>query len=185
MSGVVKIRDARMGDADGMAALYVDAWRTSYPGMVPDNVLVRMSRRDQAMQWAHAIAVRPATDAIMVAELGRAGIIAFGSCGPARRTILEHAGEIYTLYVRPGFEDRGLGRQLLFRLFERAIDNGLTSALVWVLSANPSRYFYEAMGARRVAERTERLWGCDLPQTAYAWADLRAVNTPRRSAREQ
>lgn len=157
MSGVVKIRDARMGDADGMAGLYVDAWRTAYPGMVPDKVLIRMSKRDQAMQWAHAIAARPSTDAILIAELGRAGVIAFGSCGPARRTILEHAGEIYTLYVLPGFQDRGLGRELLFRLFDRSIDNGLTSALVWVLSANPSRYFYEAMGARRVAERTEQL----------------------------
>ncbi|HSO41270.1 MAG TPA: GNAT family N-acetyltransferase [Rhodospirillales bacterium] len=185
MSGVVKIRDARIGDADSMAALYVDAWRTAYAGMVPDKVLIRMSKRDQAMQWAHAIAARPSTDAILVAELGRAGIIAFGSCGPARRTILDHAGEIYTLYVRPGFQDRGLGRELLHRLFDRSIENDLTSALVWVLSANPARYFYEAMGGRRVAERTERLWGCDLPQAAYAWADLRTVNTPRRSAREQ
>lgn len=184
MSGLVKIRDARMGDADGMAGLYVDAWRTAYPGMVPDKVLVRMSRRDQAMQWAQAIAARPASDAILVAELGRGGIIGFGSCGPARRTILDQAGEIYTLYVRPGFQDRGLGRELLCRLFERSIDNGLNSALVWVLSANPARYFYETMGGRRIAERTERLWGCDLPQTAYGWPDLKTVNTPRRSARE-
>ena len=185
MSGNVKIRDARMADADGMAGLYVESWRTAYPGMVPDKVLVRMSKRDQAMQWAHAIAARPSTDAILVAELGRNGTIGFGSCGPARRTILEPAGEIYTLYVRPGFQDRGLGRELLHRLFDRSIDNGLNSAVVWVLSANPARYFYEAMGGRRVAERTERLWGYDLPQTAYAWADLKTVNIPRRSAREQ
>lgn len=185
MSGLVMIRDARIGDADGMATVYVDTWRTTYPGMIPDNVLVRMSKRDQAMQWAHAIAARPRADAIVVAELDRYGIIGFGSCGPARRTILPQAAEIYTLYVRPGFQDRGLGRQLLHRLFERLTENELPSAVVWVLSANPARFFYEAMGGRRVAERQESLWGCDLPQTAYAWADVRTARVPKRSAREQ
>lgn len=182
---MVKIRDARIGDADGIAGVYVEAWRTAYPGMVPNKVLIRMSKREQAMQWAHAIAARKSTDAIIVAELGRHGIIGFGSCGPARRTLLPQAAEIYTLYVRPGYQDRGLGRELLYRLFDRLLDNGLQSAVVWVLSANPSRYFYEAMGGRRVAERSERLWGSDLPQTAYAWTDLRVAHTPRRSAREQ
>lgn len=184
MSGMVTIRDARVGDADAMASLYVDAWRTSYPGMVPDRVLVRMSERNQAMQWAHAIASRPDTDAILVAEFGSHGIIGFGSCGPARQTSLPQAAEIYTLYVRPGYQDRGLGQELLHRLFDRLSEAGLASALVWVLTANPARFFYEAMGGRRVAERKERLWGCDLPQTAYGWTDLSTARTARR-AREQ
>lgn len=185
MSGVVTMRDARVGDADGMAAVYVNAWQTAYPGMVPDRVLVGMSKRDQAMQWARAIAARPDSDAIIVAELGRHGIIGFGSCGPARRTGLPQAAEIYTLYVDPGFQDRGLGQDLLHRLFDRLSENGLASAVVWVLTANPARFFYEAMGGRRVAERNERLWGSDLPQTAYAWPDLSMARAPRRIARER
>ena len=48
-------------------------------------------------------------------------------------------------------------------------------ALIWVLSLNPSRYFYEAMGGCTVAERMSRLWGADLPQTAYGWSDLERV----------
>lgn len=182
---MMTIRDAKAGDADGMAAVYVDAWRTAYPGMVPDRVLIRMSKRNQAMQWAHAIASRPAAEAILVAELGRQGIIGFCSSGPARQTILPQAAEIYTLYVQPEFQDRGLGRELLNRLFERLMENDLPSALVWVLSANPARFFYEAMGGQRVAEREEPLWGSVLPQTAYAWSDLRIAKIPRRSAREQ
>jgi len=181
----VTIRDAKVSDVDAMASVYVDAWRMSYAGMVPDRVLVRMSKRDQAMQWAHAIASRPDSDAILVAELGREGIVGFGSCGPARQTTLPQAAEIYTLYVRPGYQDRGLGRELLHHLFDHLSDIGLASAVVWVLTANPARFFYEAMGGRRVAERKERLWGGDLAQTAYAWTDLNAARAMRRSAREQ
>lgn len=184
MSGLVKIRDAVIGDADGMAAVYVDAWRSAYPGMVPDKVLVRMSKRDQALHWANAIAARTSSDAMIVAELGRHGIIGFGSCGPARRTVLSQEAEIYTLYVRPGYQDRGLGRELLHRLFDRLVDTELASAVVWVLAANPARFFYETMGGRRVAERTERMWNRDLAQVAYAWPDLEMARAQRRSARE-
>ena len=49
---------------------------------------------------------------------------------------------------------------------------GLDSAVIWVLAANPSRYFYEAMGGRREGERVERLWGADLKETGYGWPDL-------------
>ena len=51
---------------------------------------------------------------------------------------------------------------------------GLNEALVWVLSDNPARFFYEAMGARRVAERQERFAGERLEEAAYAWGDLGA-----------
>jgi len=51
---------------------------------------------------------------------------------------------------------------------------GLNEALVWVLSDNPARFFYEAMGARRAAERQERFAGVRLEEAAYAWGDLAA-----------
>jgi hypothetical protein len=41
-----------------------------------------------------------------------------------------------------------------------------------VLAQNPSRFFYEAMGGRRVGERMESLWGLELPEIAYGWPDL-------------
>ena len=36
-------------------------------------------------------------------------------------------------------------------------------------SENPSKYFYEAIGVRKISERDERLWGESIPQIAYAW----------------
>ena len=44
-----------------------------------------------------------------------------------------------------------------------------------MLSQNPARFFYEAMGGRRIAGKQERLWNTTLPQTAYGWDDLRLL----------
>lgn len=179
MLTTVRIRQARPADAEGIAAVHVDAWRATYPGLVPSGVLVRLSRRAQTRQWSSQLSSRRFAEWVVVAELDNGTIIGFGSCGEARTTGLPQAGEVFTLYVSPEHQDRGIGRALLLQLFDLLIDRGLTSALVWVLAENPSRFFYEAMGGRRVAERHERLWNTMLRQTAYGWDDLRLVMAGR------
>ncbi len=82
-------------------------------------------------------------------------------------------GEVFTLYVLPEFQDRGIGRQLLAASFSALSERGCERAFLWVISNNPSQFFYERVGGRRIANRTERLWGADLDQTAYGWGDLK------------
>lgn len=184
MTPILRLRPARAADANRIAEVYVDSWRSAYPGMLPTSVLVQLSKTVQAQEWARVLGRRRFADSVVVAELGHHGIVAVGSCGQARRTGLPHAGEIFTLYVAPEFQELGVGRALLRRLFDALIDRGLDSALTWVLAQNPGRFFYEAMGARRVAEREERLWSSQVPQVAYGWDDLRLVRA-RRAEREE
>ncbi|PPR20187.1 MAG: hypothetical protein CFH40_02068, partial [Alphaproteobacteria bacterium MarineAlpha10_Bin3] len=62
------IRIARHGDAAQIAALYIDAWRTAYAGLVPDRVLVGMSQTAQQFSWARQIG---GADTVLVAVDGR------------------------------------------------------------------------------------------------------------------
>ena len=64
--------------------------------------------------------------------------------------------------------------QLLGGLFRGLVEAGLEDAYLWVLSSNPSRFFYEAMGGERAAERQEAFAGTLLDETAYGWPDLTA-----------
>ena len=41
-----------------------------------------------------------------------------------------------------------------------------------MLAANPSRFFYEAMGGQRAGERQESFAGTELEELAYGWPDL-------------
>ncbi len=44
-----------------------------------------------------------------------------------------------------------------------------------MLEGNPTRFFYEAMGAVRVALKTHRFEGEVLPSVLYRWSDLNAL----------
>jgi ribosomal protein S18 acetylase RimI-like enzyme len=79
--------------------------------------------------------------------------------------------------VHPEWQDRGLGRRLLRRLFDSLVVRGMNSAVVWVLAENPSRFFYETMGGRRVAERSTTHWNTLLRETAYGWNDVTRVRS--------
>ena len=176
---IVRIRPGRSADAEAIAHVYIEAWRSAYAGLIPNAVLLRMSVGAQTRDWAQQLSRRKMADSILVADLSGQGVIGFGSCGAARRTVLSQAGEIYTLYISPEHQERGVGRALLLSLFDALIDRGLNSAVVWVLSQNPARFFYEAMGGRRIAEKKERLWNTVVPQAAYGWDDLRLVRVHR------
>lgn len=176
---IVCIRPGRPSDAAAIAHVHVESWRSAYAGILPDAMLLRMSAGGEARNWAAQLGRRRSADGIFVADLASHGVIGFGSCGPARPTALPHAGEVFTLYVAPDHQERGVGRALLTRLAQGLMDRGMASALVWVLSRNPARFFYEAMGGRRIAEKQERLWNGTFGQTAYGWEDLRLIRGRR------
>jgi ribosomal protein S18 acetylase RimI-like enzyme len=176
---IVRIRAGRSVDAAAIARVHVESWRSAYAGLIPNAVLVRMSTDAQAREWSQQLARRRVADSILVAELSEHGLIGFGSCGVARPTLLPQAGEIFTLYVAPEHQERGVGGALLLRMFDTLIDRGLNSAIVWVLAENPARFFYQAMGGRRIAQKEERMFNTLLPQAAFGWDDLQLVRAQR------
>lgn len=176
---MLSIRTARASDVQAIAHVDVETWRTTYPGMLPDDLLTALDQRQRARQWSRFIAHRP--DDVVLAYDEWDNLQGFGSCGVQRETALPYAGEIFTLYVAPDHQGRGIGRQLLLALFQRMLDEGLSSAMLWVLAANPARYFYERVGGRRIADRQLDMGRFGVPAVAYGWPDL--ADTVRRSGR--
>ena len=175
---MITVRPARMADARAIARIYVEGWRDAYPGLLPDRTLLDLSEDRQSIGWASTIAGDRGRGMVRVAE--RAGhVIGFGSAGPSRFAALPYGGEVFTLYVDGAERDRGAGRALMRALFDTLAGAGHRSAVVWVLAGNPARHFYAALGGRLVAEWTERQWGADVRQAAYAWSDLKALAAPR------
>jgi len=168
----VTIRAARPADAPAIGRVYVETWRTTYAGMVPDPVLLEMSEEIQGARWAGLI--EREREMVKVAEDARAGVVGMASGGRARRGS-GFAAEVFTLYVQPDYQGAGIGRGILANMFRSFHAGGLNSAVIWVLAPNPARFFYEAVGGERVGEREERLWGADLPEIAYGWHDLGAA----------
>ena len=167
------VRPARLEDAKAIARIEVDTWRSTYAGLLPDRVLLNMSERRQTSSWASFLRHRP--DDVWVAQQANGGVIGFGNCGTQRDSTIRFAGEIYTLYVAPDHQGQGLGRGLLLALFQRLVDTGHGSALLWVVRANPARFFYERLGGQQIMHRPIPVGGQPIEAIAYGWKDLAAA----------
>ncbi len=171
----ILLRRGRPGEGPEIARVHVETWRNTYAGIVPAGYLVGMTVAKKLTEWESALRRKDGSEFVLVAEaLGESGarIVGFGSCGPARGGPCR--GEVYTLYVAGDWQGQGIGARLLGGLFEALRSAGAKDALIWVLRANPARYFYEAMDGQRLAERREPFAGVQLEETAYRWPDLAA-----------
>jgi ribosomal protein S18 acetylase RimI-like enzyme len=164
------VRPARPSDGAGIAAVHVAAWRSAYAGLIPDRALTGLSAPRQEGYYARLIrsghvvhVAEPPTaaeDAPPVIGFVTGGILASASIAD---------GEIETLYVLDDYREQGVGRALIAAAAQDLASAGCHSLLVWVLSQNPSRWFYEHLGGVRVAEGRVRVGGEVLDQTAFLW----------------
>ncbi len=190
---MIAVRRARPTDAAAIGAVHVAAWRSAYPGILPDKFLSRLSVPRQAAYYDSAIrggvGVHVAT--VSGADLGAAErpggarVVGFVTDGPARRgrDMLPLAdGEVETLYVLDDWRERGLGRRLMRAAAAHLGAAGCGSAFVWVLRDNPSRWFYERLGGRPAAESTILVGGEPVVQTAYVWSPIEKLAQATSSA---
>lgn len=175
---MISLRKARVADAIAIGAVHVAAWRSTYPGILPDTYLAKMSVSRQAAYYDAAIrggtGVTVATASGIDVPIGSGPrIIGFTTAGRARhmevggRRLAE--GEVETLYVLDDWRERGVGRRLMRAAAAHLVDSGCKSAFVWVLRDNPSRWFYQRIGGKPAAEQTVRIAGQDVAQTAFIW----------------
>ena len=88
---MISIRRARPSDAIAIGAVHVAAWRSAYPGILPDDFLARLSVPRQAAHYDAAI--RSSSTGVFVAAASGTDvppgsgsrIIGFATAGRARR----------------------------------------------------------------------------------------------------
>jgi ribosomal protein S18 acetylase RimI-like enzyme len=178
---MISIRRARPTDAVAIGAVHVAAWRSTYPGILPDEYLARLSVARQAAYYDSAIrggtGVHVATASGTDVPPGSGPrVVGYATAGRTRlssqatiagRRLAE--GEIETLYVLDDWRERGIGRRLMRAAAAGLAEAGCRSAFLWVLRENPSRWFYERMGGRAVAESITHVAGYAVPQVAFVW----------------
>ena len=179
---MISIRRALPADAAAIAAVHVAAWRSAYAGLLPDGYLANLSESRLTVFYRRNLLARQEGEAVFVA-VAREGdaslVVGFASGGRTRRIGMGRSGlagssglaegEVATLYVLDDWREHNLGRRLLRATAAHLAAIGCRSAMLWVLSENPSRWFYQHLGGRRVAVETTRVGGSPVEQSAMLW----------------
>ena len=166
------VRAAVISDAEAIAAVHVDSWRSAYYDTLPHSYLARLSPDALRRRWAARLAAADvATESVLVVEHGGrvAGFAVLGPCRDDEHTA-GFAGEVTMLYVHPDRAGAGLGTLLLRRCFELIEERSYRWVVVWVVEDNhDARGFYEHLGLRLDgAVRVDTMDGRDVRVVRHA-----------------
>ncbi len=166
--GDATVRAATVPDAEGIAEVHVSAWRAAYAGLLPAGLLSSLDAGQRAAAWAQRIEAAAGRAFVLVLE--RDGVVrGFIAAGPSRDADRPEAGEVYAIYVDPGWQGGGDGGQLLTAAVRRLAAGGFGQAVLWVLAGNAAaRGFYESRGWRPDgAEKQETFGGQPSTEVRY------------------
>ena len=166
------IREARAADAAAIARVHVDSWRTTYAGILPADFLAALSYATREESWSRVLSAPGGRSFTCVAEDEEGRIVGFASGGPEREGDPVYKGELYAIYVLAQCQRRGIGSRLTWAVVRSLVERDIESMLLWVLADNPSRGFYETLGARRIRERATEVGGIEVIEVAYGWPSL-------------
>jgi GNAT superfamily N-acetyltransferase len=164
---VIQVRAPTRRDAPALAAVYAEAWRCAYRGIIPHLSLERMiARRGQAW-WERALDER--YPLLLLDFAGEAaGYATFGRSRLRRRPA---QGEIFELYLHPVYQGLGLGRRLFGETRELLLERRLKGLVVWALADNDGACsFYLGLGGKPIAEGAECFGKVSLRKIAFAWS---------------
>ena len=165
----IRIRKAKVNDADGIAMVLVDTMRITFRGIYPEKFLSSLSYGRSRHRWRTIYLAPKSHDSVYVAEDEAKKIVGFAICGKDRDNDPIYAGELIGLYILQKMQRRGIGRRLMQAAVKNLKSRGFSSMIAWVLARNPSRHFYEKLGGEHVQTRTITVGGKRFKEFAYGW----------------
>lgn len=169
----ITIRRAVPDDAAAIAEIHVASWRTTYPGIVDQAYIDALSVSERATAWTQRLAAgHPSAPDILVATVLHQGVVGFVSGGLIREPFPGFDAELHAIYLQEPFQHAGVGRRLTRAWAARALERGLSAAVVRVLAGNPVCLFYERLGADHLRDTHLVIGGKSYPERWYGWRSL-------------
>jgi len=175
------VREAKLSDAEAIAAAHTESWQTSYRGILPDDVLDRIDVGQRA-DSRRKILQNKRIYQLVAYDVTHGDIVGFCDAGESRRPgppewseagggpRARPMGEIYALYMVHRAKRMGLGQEMFERCQSYFAAQGTRSLIIWVLEHNThARGFYEAMGGKLGPTFPSRVGGFPVVEVAYVW----------------
>jgi ribosomal protein S18 acetylase RimI-like enzyme len=174
----VNIRKALSKDADAITSVHVNAWRSAYAGLIPQNFLDKVTVEKRRAMWTQNLDQIEAGDPskmCSVAEDDNGLMLGFISGDKIRDEHPNYDSELYAIYLEETVRQQGIGSRLTLELAGWLAAQGFKSMRLWVLEKNPSRNFYESIGGILVSDtKTVDFGGLELLEVSYGY-DLKKL----------
>ena len=170
------IREPTSEDVAALGRLHAEAWQSAYAGLMPAEVLGRVTVERRTERWTRILADGVGLDERIEVAEADGQIVGFAHTGPCRdEDAADGLGELYAINVAPAWWGKGAGPALLEAARRSLAVAGFGSAVLWVLPGNMrARRFYEARGwISDGAAREIQFGGARIPEVRHA-IDLRA-----------
>ena len=162
---------AAVADADAIAALHIESWRSAYRGLLPDDFLDGQVVQDRVELWRRRMPAPEPHRRLVLKAMSPHALVGFAcvllDAEPAWGALLDN------LHVKPALKGQGIGR----RLFQEAREWVNTTAPgqrfhLTVIEGNlDARRFYDRLGGAVVERKViEVIPGTALAVLRYSWA---------------
>ena len=170
------IREATIDDAAGIANVHVESWKTTYRGIMPDEVIASRDIENRLSIWTRILSDENRQSILLVAE-DDGKIVGFVNGGAPQEAVEDFDSELYAIYLLKEAQGKGLGRKLVQACAKVLHKQGYKSMVLSVLKENSaSRGFYEKMGGVLSSEGEYRVTeDVTLKTIQYGWKDIRTV----------
>ena len=173
------LREATVADAAGIAFVHVESWRTTYPGIMPQEHLDALSVAERTEVWQGILQNSIGGSCTFVAQAENGGIVGFVHGGKERSGDPDYAAEIQTIYLLKSQQGTGLGRRLMVAAVRHLRENGFPTLMLWTHVRNPARGFYEALGGAAVRSTQRVIKGVTYDDVGYGWDEAALANLIR------
>lgn len=171
----MKIRIATHSDANRIAKVHVDSWRTTYKGIIPDDFLNKLSYEKRTELWIQNLS--RSDNYVIVAETSEGGIIGFAVLCRRETNTVPNSTDLTSIYLLEEYQGKGVGKKLLKQIFLQVKLLGYRKVFVDVLEKNKTCSFYEHYGAKLYDTVQIKIGGKILDERIYEWNSVDEVLT--------
>jgi len=166
----ISFREATAADCLEVASVHVQSWKGSFAGIVPQTFLDEMSVEKRAKAFEKGFSA--SSYKMYLAEAPGRGVVGFADFGEPREVIDGYEGELYSIYILPDFQRKGIGERLFNLGAEYLVGIGKRSLYLLTLEVSPYRPFYEKMGGRIIGRAQIEIEGIKFDELVYGWDRL-------------
>ena len=156
------IREATEADIPQLAAVHVKAWADTY-----FTVKKPPTYEARSWQWRETFVKQDGSWFCYVAENKEGNIIGFTKGNTyGHENLPEYSGELNKIYLLFEYHRLGIGTKMVCHTARKFLSMNIPNMVLFSEAANPSGWFYEALGAKKLYNEKNEFHG------GYAWDDL-------------